>query len=101
MDAFLGKTQSARTYLLEESVGTVALRKNNWKYIQPIAPDKALPGWLANKDIEMGFESTPQLFDLTDDTGEQTNLAENYPQLVKELEMKTQSLVKKGFRNVQ
>ena len=101
MDAFLGKTESARTYLLEESVGTVALRKNNWKYIQPIAPDKALPGWLANKDIEMGFESTPQLFDLTDDTGEQTNLAENYPQLVKELEMKTQSLVKKGFRNVQ
>lgn len=101
MDAFLGQTEKGRTFLLEEAVGTVALRKNNWKYIQPIAADKVLPNWLENKDIEMGFEDTPQLFDLSDDIGEQTNHAENYPQLVNELEMKTKVLLEKGFRNVQ
>ena len=99
MDAFLGQTQSARTYLLEESAGTVALRKNNWKYIQAISKDKGLPDWLGNKDIEMGFELTPQLFDLTDDVNEQTNRAGQYPKLVNALEQKTQQLIKNGFRH--
>ena len=98
MEAFLGKTQAARDYLLEEAVGTVALRNANWKYIQPISKNKKLPDWLDNKDIEMGFEATAQLFDLTDDIAEQTNRAGEYPELVEKLEYKTQELIKKGFR---
>lgn len=98
MKALLGQTSSARTYLLEESAGTVALRKNNWKYIKAISKEKGLPNWLGNKDIEMGFELTPQLFDLTDDISEQTNRAKEYPVLVNAMEEKIQQLIEKGFR---
>ncbi|WP_166425544.1 arylsulfatase [Paraglaciecola sp. 20A4] len=99
MNAFLGQTEHARTYLLEEAVGTVGLRKHNWKYVQPISASKALPKWLSNKDIEMGFEAKPQLFDLTDDIAEQKDRADEYPALVIALEKKVQQLIEKGFRH--
>lgn len=98
MDAFLGQSNNARTYLLEEAVGTLGLRKHNWKYIRAISKEKGLPNWLGNKDIEMGFELTPQLFDLTDDISEQTNRAKEYPALVNAMEEKIQQLIEKGFR---
>lgn len=99
MDAFLGKTQFARSDLLEEAIGTIALRENNWKYILPLNSDKELPNWLDNKDIEMGFEVKPQLFDLTDDIGEQIDRAPEYPELIKRMDQKVQQLIKTGFRH--
>lgn len=95
---WLGEKTTAREYLFEESVGTLSLRKNNWKYIVPIPKDKILPLWLVNKDIEMGFSKQPQLFDLSIDQGEKNNVANNHPKLVKELQNKVDEFVAKGFR---
>ncbi len=98
LPALLGKTTTAREYLIEESVGTLGLRNGHWKYIAPIPSDKILPGWLSNKDIEMGYEKEAQLYDLASDIGEQVNIASKHPQVVAELQEKLEYLKANGFR---
>jgi arylsulfatase A len=85
IDAWLGRTHRSRDYLLEESVGSMALRKGNWKYIPPYEGGGGVE-WVADdKNIEGGFATGPQLYNLTGDPGEQANLADRYPALVAEL----------------
>ncbi|WOH36279.1 sulfatase-like hydrolase/transferase [Thalassotalea fonticola] len=98
MDAWLGKTTTARDYMIEESVGTLSLRKNQWKYIIPIPTDKILPAWLSNKDIEMGYSKEPQLYNLAIDLGEKNNVAASNPKLVISLQRKADEFIAKGFR---
>jgi arylsulfatase A len=71
LDVLLGKSDSGRVYLLEESK-TFSLRQNNWKYIQPKNGVK----WLKKKNIEGGFEPYDQLYNFKNDIGEQNNLAD-------------------------
>ena len=82
LPVLLGRSGKDRGYMLEEAY-TLALRKNNWKYIAP--QEKGTPDWLKNKKIESGLLQVPQLYDLANDPGEQHNLAEQHPELVKEL----------------
>jgi len=98
LSAWLGDTTKARDYMLEESVGTLSLRTLRWKYIMPIPQDKALPKWLANKDIDMGFSKQPQLFDLSIDQGEAHNIADDNPKIVEALQKKVDEFVLTGFR---
>lgn len=81
MDSFIGKSKTGREILLLESF-TMALRKNNWKYIHP--QEKETPSWLNNKKIENGLSDEPQLYELSSDPGETNNLAGMYPDLVNE-----------------
>lgn len=80
MDAFLGKAKKGRTQLVEHS-GTLAIVKDNWKYI---APSNRQPYFKAT-DTETGGSKEPQLYDLFTDIGERNNLAGKYPQKVAEL----------------
>jgi arylsulfatase A-like enzyme len=80
MDAFLGKARKGRTVLVEHS-GTLAIVKDNWKYI---APSNRQPYFKAT-DTETGGSKEPQLYDLSTDIGERNNLAGKYPQKVAEL----------------
>lgn len=86
LDALLGKSEHGAEYILEEGF-TLAIRKNNWKYIEPFQ-GKSLPGWMANKGIESGLSHKPQLYDLATDPAEQNNLAEQNPEMVKKLQAK-------------
>ena len=43
---------------------------------------------MANKDIESGLMKKPQLFNLSEDIGESTNLVESNPEKVEEFEKK-------------
>jgi len=83
LDAWLGKTEKGREIMLEEAY-TFALRKGNWKYIQP--QTSATPDWLKNKDIESGLSDTIQLYNLTDDINERRNVAVDYPEKVDSLQ---------------
>ncbi len=85
IDAYLGKTKKGREIMLEEAY-TNSLRKGNWKYIRPLDAGREIPAWMANKDIENGLSKQAQLYDLSNDIGEQTNLADSNPALVKEFE---------------
>ncbi|MGJ8679099.1 sulfatase family protein [Paraglaciecola sp.] len=76
---WLGESDTGRKQLIEESY-TLSVRVGDWKYI---APAKGTNDWIRdNKNIEGGFQPTPQLFYLPNDLGEQTNLAAAEPQMV-------------------
>ena len=82
LSTLLGNDMEGREYLIEHnSAGTLSLIKDGWKYIEP--SDRS--PYNANTDIELGNAPEPQLYNLTDDIGEHTNLAEE--QAVKLQEM--------------
>ena len=96
--SWLGHDDSGREYLLEESVGTLSLRNRNWKYILPFDGRSGLE-WVADdKDIEGGFVMAPQLFDLDSDTGEQVNLADEYPDRVEAMQAEADRIVSDTYR---
>ncbi|NGY36096.1 arylsulfatase [Flavobacterium sp. XN-5] len=81
LQAMLGKTNKGRTVLIKQGINSLAIRKENWKYIEPSnGPTMNL---LTN--IEMGNNQQPQLYDLNKDIGEKENLASRYPEITKEL----------------
>lgn len=71
-DVWKGSTEKGRPYLVEEAFA-FTVRKDGWKYITPAT--KA-PDWLANKDIETGMSTSPQLYHLAEDIQETENVAE-------------------------
>jgi arylsulfatase A-like enzyme len=95
LDAFMGKQEKAREFLLEESF-TLSLRMDNWKYVKPVPENKKYPGWLANKKIETGFVYEPQLFNLTKDISERVNVANDHPEILEEMERKLDEIEQKG-----
>jgi len=100
LDAMLGRSQTAREYIIVESVVTLSLRKGDWKYIAPTDSDKQqVANWVAtDKAIEGGFTGEVQLYNLADDPTEQSNIAKNHPALLEELQQKLESLRISGFR---
>jgi arylsulfatase A-like enzyme len=82
LQALLGKSKQGRKDMVEEAY-TMSLRSGNWKYIAPF--DGKTPDWLKNKVVPTGLQATPQLYNLSEDPGEMHNLAEQYPDKVKEL----------------
>ena len=97
LDAWLGKNMHGRSELLLESVGTISLRSGNYKYVRPIGPDTQLPNWLAAKDIEMGFTTMPQLYDLSGDPAERTNLHQTMPDRAAEMALRLDSIVETTY----
>jgi arylsulfatase A len=86
LDVMMGKSTKGRTVLVEQGMETLAIVQNNWKYIDP----KHISG--NNK----GNEKQPQLYNLSTDIGEKTNLATQYPEKVKELETMLSDIKEKG-----
>mgnify|MGYP006193823101 CR=1 FL=1 len=83
LPALLNADEAGRTYMLEEAY-TLALRYDDWKYIAPFTG--TLPGWMKNKTVDTGLTDYPQLFDLSKDPKEKSNLAADHPELVKQLQ---------------
>jgi len=82
LDAFLGKAKTGRTVLVEEG-GTMAIIKDNWKYIVP-NNGAAL---LSLTNIESGNLKTAQLYNLSKDVAEKNNLADQHPSKVAEMQI--------------
>jgi arylsulfatase A len=76
LPVLLGKSDRGREIMLEEAF-TLALRKGNWKYIEP--QSRSTPTWLKDKKVETGLNNSPQLFNLATDVGEQHNIIAKYP----------------------
>jgi arylsulfatase A-like enzyme len=76
----LGKRDEDRAFLIEDARG-LSVTKGQWKYIVPnngAAYDKAV-------NIELGNLPKPQLYNMQTDIREQYNVAEQHPEIVKEL----------------
>jgi len=80
LPALLGTSPDGRPLLVEQA-GSLGLRVGTWKYIEP-SDRSRYDRWT---DTEMGNDSVPQLYDLATDLGETTNLAERYPERVREM----------------
>jgi arylsulfatase A-like enzyme len=91
MSAFLGQSKQGRGSLIEEG-GGLALRRGQWKYIEPNKRQRV------NRDtaIELGNSPEPQLYDLSKDPGEATNLAAEMPEKLRELASELDALKTAG-----
>ncbi len=76
----LGESKEGRDHLVEHA-GTLSLIRGEWKYIEPSNGAK----YNRNTNTELGNDPQPQLYNLNTDPGEKTNLAEKYPEKVKDL----------------
>jgi len=81
LQVLLGQSDQGREFMVEESQ-ILSLRKGKWKFI-PATNRTA--DWMDIKGIEGGLQDTPQLYDLSEDPGEQRNLAGQYPELLNEM----------------
>ena len=81
LSTLLGKDTLGLDYMLEEAKGT-ALRKGNWKFI-PAATAKAKKK--GKKSTKKAKQENFKLYDLSKDQEEKNNVADQHPQLVKEL----------------
>ena len=78
-DTMLGLSEVGRDHVVTEGFGANTLiREGNWVYI-PAYPGPRLFG---DKDIESGNANQPQLYDLSSDIGQRTNLAKQHPDRV-------------------
>ncbi|MFB9058242.1 sulfatase-like hydrolase/transferase [Mariniflexile ostreae] len=97
LSVLLGDDKIGRTSLVQESfMGPLSFLEGHWKYIEPLEGPKYVP-W--GPIIETGFQMEPQLYDLKNDPNEKNNLAEKFPEKVKDLREKLVNLKKDGFTN--
>ena len=80
LETLLGKSKTGRKSLVEQGQG-LALIKGKWKYIEPSDG----PAIMLSKNIELGNNPAPQLYNLKNDIGERNNIATKYPTIVKEM----------------
>src|SRR5690242_2354819 len=80
LPALLGQSKKGRPYVIEHA-GSLSILQDGWKFI---APSKG-PKMNKNTNTELGNDPKPQLYNLTDDPGEQHNLADEEPERVKKL----------------
>jgi len=93
LDAWLGKSDTGRKFLFEESF-TFALRMDEWKYIKPF--NETPKSWLKNKDVNTGLKSELQLYNLKEDSGELKNVAAQNPDLIDLMNGKLNEITKQN-----
>ena len=91
MNVLLGKSNKGRTMLVEQGLQSLALVNGDWKYIEP----NNAPRMDTLTNIELGNSKVPQLYNLKNDIGEKSNLAEKYPEKVKEMQAELLSVKNK------
>lgn len=80
--AMMGKSCKGAKYNVSMSANrSLTLRTPRWKYIQP-SNDVPL---MKSVNIETGYSLQEQLYDITNDPGETTNVAARYPKVVAKL----------------
>jgi arylsulfatase A-like enzyme len=81
LDVFLGENKNGRDNLIVEGLfHRTALRSGDWVFIPAYQGGKT-PGW--GVDVETGFLTEVQLFDIRKDPRQRDNLATKYPKKVK------------------
>lgn len=84
LDALLGRDSVGRDYVIEESnTHVLSIRTPRWKYIEPSNGPKMIQ-W--GPKVETGNSPVPQLFDLSRNVWEKTNVADKHPDVVADMQ---------------
>ncbi|MFC3417365.1 sulfatase family protein [Algoriphagus hitonicola] len=78
---FMGKSQEERSEFVLEATTKTALRQGNWVMIPPYSG----PAVQNQVNIELGNSESYQLYNLSEDIGQQSNLAESNPEKLQEM----------------
>ena len=73
--------QNGNNQQMMVAVASEGIVKGEWKYIEP-SDGPAIEFWTK---MELGNDKQPQLYDLSSDPSEKTNVAKSHPEIVKEL----------------
>ena len=93
----MGRDLNGRSYVVEEAMGKyLSVRVKKWKYIEP----KDGPKIMADKNIETGRDKNPQLYNILADPNETTNVAEENPDIVKEMQSLLDQIKKVNDRSI-
>ncbi len=82
LNAWLGLDSKGRDYVIKQAGNTLAVIKDDWKYIAPSRRDD--PFW-THTSTETGFITQPQLYNLSFDIGEHNNVASENPEIMRRL----------------
>ena len=80
-EAFIGKNKTGRSVFIEQGIQSLAIIRDNWKYIEP---NKGAAVSSTTR-VELGNSLDEQLYHLTTDSSEKINLARQHPEIVAEL----------------
>ncbi|MFP4088925.1 MAG: sulfatase-like hydrolase/transferase, partial [Cyclobacteriaceae bacterium] len=81
LDVFMGRSDQGREQLVLEATSRTAFRKGDWVMIPPY--DEPAVNELVN--IELGNDKDYQLYNLSEDIGQQNNLAAAHPEKLEEM----------------
>nr|WP_319273195.1 arylsulfatase [uncultured Draconibacterium sp.] len=81
LDVLMGTSTEGREHLVLEASTRTAYRQGNWLMIPPYSG----PAVASNVNIELGNSPEYQLYDLSDDLGQQKNLAESNSEKLNEM----------------
>ncbi|GAB3995011.1 arylsulfatase [Spirosoma daeguense] len=90
LNALLGRNPAGRSVIVEHA-GTLSLVKGNWKYIEPSEG----PAMSKETNTELGNNSNPQLYNLSDDIGEKKNVAAQHPDRVQQMKQQLDKIRRK------
>jgi len=81
-EVLTGEDGVGRDSLVTEGMGPkTVVRQGSWVFIPPYKGESFMP----EKGMETGCSTEPQLYDLSQDIGQRTNVAAQHPERVKEL----------------
>jgi arylsulfatase A-like enzyme len=95
LSAFMGEAQTGRNELVIEATSRTALRQGDWLMIPPYRG----PALMKEVQIEPANSSEYQLFNLTDDLGQQNNLAATNPEKLAEMRATFEGIRGKDYSN--
>ena len=81
LDLLMGKSDQGRDELVIEATSRTAFKKGDWVMIPPYKG----PAVNEKVQIELGNDSSFQLYNLSQDIGQQNNLADSQPEKLKEM----------------
>jgi arylsulfatase A-like enzyme len=93
----MGNESQGRENLVLEATSRTAFRKGDWLMIPPYDG----PSLASNVNIELGNTDGYQLYNLEEDLGQQNNLAEIRPEILKEMVSDFETLRGQDYTNTQ
>ena len=97
LDVFLGKSKKGRSNLIIEANTKTAFRYGDWVMIPPYSGDPIL----AEVNIEVGNSPDFQLYNLKQDMGQKSNLAQSHPDILNKMKKDFENLRGDGYKNVE